>query len=575
MNWKKSIDCCMWNGVTCSQYTGDVIALDLPCAMLRGTIHPNSTLFSHPHLQSLNLAFNDLTDSQLPHKIGMLSNSLTHLNISDCGFTSQIPSEISLLPKLVSLDLSWNLDLKLEPHVFYNLLHNSTSLEELLLDEVNISSTLPTYLNISSSSMKSLHLSDTRLQGKLPDNIFNLPYLEELDLGFNINITGQLPKVYTNTNIPLKFLDLTYTNLSGQILDSIGHLKSLTYLSLSNTNLSGQIPDSIGHLKSLNTLMLYHCSLMGPLPKSQLNLRHLTTLDLSYNKLNGTLPSWLFTLPSLEAIALSNNMFKGSLPTELFNHQSLKRLSLGANQFEGMIDVLDQGSIQQTFHQLPNLTLLDLSKNKFRGVWELDTLLSRLGTLEYLYLSYSGLSVVTNNASRYVNPNFKALELASCKIKVFPESLRAMRKLQFLDLSRNEIDGHIKELGGNELVYLDLSHNIITGPFPPSIWNMDNLRYLNLSNNRFSGVIKPGDMKFSPSVIDMGNNNFNGTIPHVCGGELTGLILNRNQFEGKVPSCFSKCAYLEVLDLGNNRLTGAFPDQLGRLPTLKVGMELC
>ncbi|XP_024964503.1 receptor-like protein 32 [Cynara cardunculus var. scolymus] len=309
---------------------------------------------------------------------------------------------------------------------------------------------------------------------------------------------------------------------------------------------------------------------MGPLPKSLLNLRHLTTLYLSYNKLNGTLPSWLFTLPSLEAIFLSNNMFGGSLPLELFTRQSLKKLLLNNNQFDGTIDVLDQGSIQQTFQQLPNLTLLDLSFNNFTGVWELDTLLSSLRTLDFLSLSYSGLSVMTNNASRYVNPNFQALELASCKIKVFPESLRAMRKLQSLDLSRNEIDGYIKELGGNELVYLDLSHNIITGPFPLSIWNMENLRYLNLSNNHFSGVIKPGDMNFSPSVIDMGNNNFNGTIPHVCGGELTGLILNGNQFEGKVPSCFSKCSYLQVLDLGNNRLTGAFPDQLGRLRYLNV-----
>ncbi|XP_024984817.1 receptor-like protein 36 [Cynara cardunculus var. scolymus] len=309
---------------------------------------------------------------------------------------------------------------------------------------------------------------------------------------------------------------------------------------------------------------------MGPLPKSLLNLRHLSTLDLSHNKLNGTLPSWLFTLPSLETITLSNNMFKGSLPTEFFNHQSLKILSLHGNQFDGMLDVLDQGSIHQTFLQLLNITYLDLSNNKFRGVWELDTLLSRLGTLEYLYLSYSGLSVVPNNTSRYVNPNFKELGLASCKIKVFPESIRAMRKLQYLDLSRNEIDGHIKEIGGNELLYLDLSHNIITGPFPPSIWNMDNLQYLNLSNNRFSGVIKARDINFFPSVIDMGNNSFNGTIPHVCGGELWGLILNGNQFEGKVPSCFSKCPYLEVLDLGNNRLTGAFPDQLGRLPNLKV-----
>ena len=145
MNWNTSIDCCDWGGVTCNHFTGDVVALDLDCGMLRGTIHPNSTLFNLPHLQTLNLAFNDLTGPQLPQEIERFSNSLTHLNISTCEFIGQVPTAITILPKLVSLDLSRN-DLKLEPHVFYNLLQNSTCLEELSLKNVTISSTLPIYL---------------------------------------------------------------------------------------------------------------------------------------------------------------------------------------------------------------------------------------------------------------------------------------------------------------------------------------------------------------------------------------------------------------------------------------------
>ncbi|KAJ9540701.1 hypothetical protein OSB04_027207 [Centaurea solstitialis] len=452
MNWRTSTDCCEWDGVSCDPFTGDVIALDLSCGMLRG----------------------------------------------------QVPMDITILRKLVSLDLSAN-DLKLEPHVFYNLLNNCTTLEKLLLGDVNISATLPAYANIS-FSLISLDLSFTGLQGKLPDYIFNLPYLEQLDLS-------------------------------------------------SNNQLYGEIPYSIGHLNSLNTLRLNSCGLTGPLPKSIVNLRHLKTLDLASNMFNETLPSLLFTLPTFDFISLKHNMFSGRLPSELFTQRSLKQLYLGHNQFDGMIEVLDQGSIPQTFQQLLNLTALDLSNNKFSGVWELDTLLSSLRTLETLHLSYSGLSVTTNNVSRHVNSNLQSLDLASCKIKVFPESLRGMRKLAYLDLSRNEIDGHIGGIGGNKLVYLDLSHNNITGPFPSSIWSMGNLGYLNLSNNHFNGVIKRRDTNFPFLVIDVGNNNFSGTIPHVC---------------GEVPSCFSKCRGLEVLDLGNNRLNGPFPGQLGRLPNLKV-----
>ncbi|GKD22492.1 leucine-rich repeat-containing protein, partial [Tanacetum coccineum] len=445
MNWNTSTDCCIWNGVTCDRSTGDVIGIDLSCGMLSGTIQPNSSLFNLPHLQTLNLAFNDFHASEIPSEIVRFSNSLTLLNLSECGFSGQVPTDITLLHKLVSLDLSWNdVDLKLEPHVFINMLRNFTNLEELSLDFVNISSVLPTSLNIS-SSLKLLNLDETGLQGKLPHYIFNLQSLETLNLGEN-SFTGDIP-----SKIPV-------------------------------------------------------------------NLTHLTSLRLSYNKLNGTLPSWLFTSPSLE----------------------------------------------------------------------------------YLDLSYNGFFVTTNNANHYVNPGFSSLKLASCKLKVFPESFRAMKQLQEFDLSGNEIHGQIPhwagEIGRNELRLLNLSHNFITGlpqfqwygrleelylqsnliegPFPPSICNMSHLWYLDMSHNSFDGVIPQcvGNINNSLQMMDLGNNSFQGTIPNVFEEfkQLVGLILNGNKLEGGVPSSMSKCESLIVLDLGNNHLNGKFPGWLGELRFLQV-----
>ncbi|GKG12442.1 leucine-rich repeat-containing protein, partial [Tanacetum coccineum] len=103
----------------------------------------------------------------------------------------------------------------------------------------------------------------------------------------------------------------------------------------------------------------------------------------------------------------------------------------------------------QTFRQLTNLTDLYLSSNNFSGELELDTLLSTLTNLERLALSYSGFSVTTsNNANHYVNPGFMILYLASCKLKVFPNSFRAMKRLWSLDLSSNEIHGQIPPWAG-------------------------------------------------------------------------------------------------------------------------------
>ncbi|PWA86865.1 Leucine-rich repeat-containing protein [Artemisia annua] len=490
MNWNTSTDCCNWNGVTCDYSTGDVISLDVSCGMLKGTIHPNSSLFNLPHLQKLNLAFNYFDCSQIPSEIGRFSNSLTHLNLSNCRFSGQVPPDITLLHKLVSLDLS-----------SYGF-----------LEYVNMTSKYPFML---------LNPPYTGLKGKLPHYIFNLPSLEKLNLGGN-DFTGSIPS------------------------------------------------------------------------ETPINLTHLTYLRLSFNRLNGTLPSWLFTFPCLEYLLLRNNMFSGNVPFDSFALPSLKKLYLNNNnQLAGQIDV-------QTFRQLTNLTDLDLSYNNFSGELELDTLLSSLTNLEVLDLSYNGFSVTTKNANHYVNPGFLQLDLASCKLKVFPNSFRAMRKLEWLDLSSNEIHGQIPhwagEIGGTYgLSYLNLSHNFITGmpqfqwyglqqlslqsnliqgPFPPSICNMSELYFLDMSNNRFGGLIPQcfGNITSYFETIDMGNNSFQGTIPNIYGdcGRLEGLSLNGNQLSGEVPSSLSKCSGLRVLDLGNNHLIGTFPSWLEGLPNLQA-----
>ncbi|GJT83992.1 leucine-rich repeat-containing protein [Tanacetum coccineum] len=182
---------------------------------------------------------------------------------------------------------------------------------------------------------------------------------------------------------------------------------------------------------------------------------------------------------------------------------------------------------------------------------------------------------------------------------VFPESCRAMKQLQDLDLSGNEIHGQIPhwvgEIGRYELHHLNLSHNFITvlpqfqwyglgqlylqsnlieGPFPPSICNMSSLRYLDMSHNSFDRVIPQcvGKLSNSLTMMDLGNNSFQGTIPNVFEEfkQLVGLILNGNQLEGGVPSSMSKCESLIVLDLGNNHLNGTFPGWLGKLRFLQV-----
>ncbi|GJR40313.1 leucine-rich repeat-containing protein [Tanacetum coccineum] len=165
------------------------------------------------------------------------------------------------------------------------------------------------------------------------------------------------------------------------------------------------------------------------------------------------------------------------------------------------------------------------------------------------------------------------------RLKVFPNSFRAMKQLERLDLSNNEIHGQIPhwagEIGGTDgLRYLNLSHNFITGlpqfkcyglyqlylrsnliqgPFPPSICNMSSLMYLDISNNRFGGLIPQCFRNItSPLVmIDMGNNRFQGTIPsfiYCYGDNYLGSYFKRKSVRRRGATLMSQIQSLVVVD---------------------------
>ncbi|MCI20640.1 receptor-like protein kinase, partial [Trifolium medium] len=70
-----------------------------------------------------------------------------------------------------------------------------------------------------SSSLVSISLTNTGLQGIFPSDILSLPNLQELDLSFNRDLSGQLPN--SNWSTPLRYLDLSFTSFSGEIPYSI------------------------------------------------------------------------------------------------------------------------------------------------------------------------------------------------------------------------------------------------------------------------------------------------------------------------------------------------------------------
>ncbi|CAL8121379.1 unnamed protein product [Prunus armeniaca] len=580
-SWKlaegETFNCCSWDGVDCDEETGHVIGLDLSSSCLYGSISSNSSLFSLVHLQRLNLADNDFNYSLIPTKIRNLPK-LTYLNLSVSVFSGQVPTEVTQLSKLSSLDLSLNIDpfswenlLKLEASTMKSLVRNFTSLEELDLSRVDISSGVANYM-ANLSLLTSLNLTNCGMFGEFPAIVFRLQNLKILSMRFNQGITGYLPEF--NRSSPLMVLELAGTSFSGILPSSFEKLESLNKLDVSECNFSGMVPLSLGNLRQLSS---------GPyswLGKQTKLTQQLTKLDLSYNGLSGTIPSWLANLSRLESIDLGINKLSSSIPKSFFTLRHLNTLYLDENDLRGSVEIL----------KLQNVTRLQLAGPK------LEILLTE---------------------SRIVNatvPNFTLLKLALCNIKEFPNFLRYQQNLDWLDISRNKLHGQVPKWFLNTSIetlgFLDLSVNFLSGfdhqnsillpwlnlkvlrlysnmlhgllPIPrpniiyygisdnkldgeisPSICNLSSLQYLDLLNNKLSGMLPRCLGTFSDDlrVLRLGNNSFRGFLPQAYSNtsNLRMIDVSDNKLQGQLPRSLENCVMLEFLVLSNNEFNDVFP----------------
>nr|TKR90487.1 hypothetical protein D5086_0000233010 [Populus alba] len=361
-SWKEGTDCCLWDGVYCDLKTGHVTGLDLACSMLYGTLHSSSTLFSLHHLRKLDLSDNDFQSSHISSRFGQFSN-LTHLNLNFSGFAGQVPSEISQLSKLVSVDLSINYFPSLEPISFDKLVRNLTKLRDLTLGYVNMSLVAPNSLTNLSSSLSSLSLQDCGLQGKFPGNIseFQHDSLTYLDLSNN-HLHGPIPSsVFKQENLTALIL-ASNSKLTGEISSSICKLRFLRVLDLSNNNFSGFMPLCLGNFS--NMLLVLHLgmnNLQGTIPSTFSNDNSLEYLNLNGNELVGKISLSIINCTMLEFLHLGNNKIEDTFPCFLETLPQLEILVLKSNKLQGFV----KGPT--AYNSFSKLRIFDISDNNFSG----------------------------------------------------------------------------------------------------------------------------------------------------------------------------------------------------------------
>ncbi|XP_057543551.1 receptor-like protein 9DC3 [Amaranthus tricolor] len=546
--WKLGSDCCEWNGVTCHPFTGHVIGLDLSCAMFYGTIESNSTLFHLRHLQTLNLANNVLYDSRISPKFGQFQY-LTHLNLSFSMFQGEIPSEISHLKGLTTLDLSYNSDLILSN--FKVFMENLTALTRLKLDGVSVDSDVPSLL-MNMTSLTYLSLSNCLLHGRFPSEILDLPQLKVLNV-------GSKPDLYIDKQLGNWSNSLEIINLS----------------SVKFTKQQAHFPYSLNQPKpNLRQLKLNGCNLYGMIPPWVWNISE--AIDLGSNLLHVTLPSTLSRLVSLKELILSSHTIGGSVHINAFSgFKDLSNLDLSNT---GLSLITTSTSTNKFNSSLiwPKLSSLALSSCNISEFPSLET----PEYLEWLDLSNNNLQgeipIWLQNAGKLLDIHQNVMLLSvNLSWNSLTHGLKHIpwKKLSYLDLSYNMLQDSLQIYpSAPHLVFFLASNNRLSGTITPSICNFSQLSILNLAKNDLSGEI--------PSCLGSGNvfqvlnlqsNRLNGTISiQKCSDFMQYLDLSENQLEGGVPKSLSQCQKLTVLNIGNNKLSGTFPTWLDSIPELQV-----
>ncbi|RXI01455.1 hypothetical protein DVH24_014804 [Malus domestica] len=179
--------------------------------------------------------------------------------------------------------------------------------------------TFPDFLRIQ-TYLRKLDLSKNQVQGQVPNWIWGLSHLYNLNLSCNALVSLEGPLIKSTS--PVNILDLHSNQLKGPILLFLPRAVYMDYSSapmyhrtLVIKNLHGLIPASICNVNELIILDLSNNSLSGRIPQclgAMSNLRR--------NNLTGTISNFEFLENSdLKPLELNRNQIQGQFPKSLAN----------------------------------------------------------------------------------------------------------------------------------------------------------------------------------------------------------------------------------------------------------------
>ncbi|CAH2061543.1 unnamed protein product, partial [Thlaspi arvense] len=140
------------------------------------------------------------------------------------------------------------------------------------------------FLNGTVCHVTSILLKTQDLQGSLPKELIDLPYLQEINLARNY-LNGSIPPEWGA--LPLINITLLGNRLTGPIPKEFGNISTLRSLAVDSNQLSGTLPSELGSLSNLQRLFLNSNNFSGDIPTTFAKLTNLTDLRISDNRFYG------------------------------------------------------------------------------------------------------------------------------------------------------------------------------------------------------------------------------------------------------------------------------------------------
>ena len=489
-----------------------------------------------------------------------------------------------------------------------------------------------------SGRVTELRLDQNNLEGPIPTELGSLDRLQFLHL-WNNELHGAVPPELGKLS-NLGTLWLASNNLSGTIPDELGGLVKLRQMSFAdNPDLSGTLPLTFTNL-SLETLWVHDTNICAPSNiemkawLSTIQNHDVTTncsdldveaLTVFYNSTDGpnwtNNENWLSDAPlndwfgvttdeigRVEGLELPSNNLSGAVPPEIADLTNLRDLNLSLNN--------------ELIGPLPlRLTTLSLESMNFKGTHV-------CATRDTDFQDW--LSVIPNQSVAHcveldTHALFALVGLYNAtdgKDWTNNENWLSQAPLGAWYGVSTDVDGRVTEL--------DLSDNNLSGSLPSSLSKLEDLKNLNLEGNsgllgplpesltglsveslnlKGTGLCAPSTSGFQTWLIGIGGssvvdvctdahpdwevlvtlyNENNGPnwedntnwlseeplgewfgVSTDADGRVTALNLRQNNLLGALPEELGRLDKLELLNLPFNEISGSIPPELGNLGNLR------